>query len=505
MTYDLIDANDDGVVDADVDNQSVSTESAVIGSAYRNPKPEDGTAGIQAAIDALPSSGGVVHLQNGRYEVNNTDGDPYNNPPIVINKPNLTIVGEGWESEIFLPENSTDAASGGGEGSQIIHTYDDYDGTVLKHFAVNGNQQNNGGTGDGDNITDATDGHNIRLKGSGNRVFGIKSVNSTGDGIEMRQVEDRADQTPKRSFRNVVVGNYFENNYEQDLHNWASETLYLGNTCYNEKTNSAIWNFNDSSLVQNTAFVGNVLVGSGSYGVGLHSTDGPGTRNLLFANNIVANHALSGVYFEGDAEGVTIRDNVCVGNGQQGIRGRGATNATIQGNTIRQNDLQGIYVEQRSSGEDIDGLFIENNFVNNNNQADNNKAGIHLKIATDNLDFKNIRITDNTVLSQTPPTHRQGILIVQSGTPATIEDLYAERNWIKGLSTTNYINDQTGEVYLHENEPWSANAVDSLPSHEVGKPVLASATADPDGDGNGEWVMSDGVNWQEIVDLPNLT
>jgi len=50
-----------------------------------------------------------------------------------------------------------------------------------------------------------------------------------------------------------------------------------------------------------------------------------------------------------------------------------------------------------------------------------------------------------------------------------------------------------------------ALALDSAPAHEVGKMVLASPTWDPDGDGNGELVMSDGSAWQEVVDLPNYT
>ena len=48
---------------------------------------------------------------------------------------------------------------------------------------------------------------------------------------------------------------------------------------------------------------------------------------------------------------------------------------------------------------------------------------------------------------------------------------------------------------------WSA--YDSAPDHEVGRLVLASPAWDPDGDGNGELVMSDGTAWNEVVDLPN--
>jgi hypothetical protein len=46
---------------------------------------------------------------------------------------------------------------------------------------------------------------------------------------------------------------------------------------------------------------------------------------------------------------------------------------------------------------------------------------------------------------------------------------------------------------------------DAPPTHQVGSVVLASPSWDPDGDNNGEWVMSDGTVWQKVVDLPNYT
>jgi len=46
---------------------------------------------------------------------------------------------------------------------------------------------------------------------------------------------------------------------------------------------------------------------------------------------------------------------------------------------------------------------------------------------------------------------------------------------------------------------------DAAPSSPViGQPYLASTSWDPDGDGNGEMVMYDGTNWNEIADMPAL-
>jgi hypothetical protein len=55
----------------------------------------------------------------------------------------------------------------------------------------------------------------------------------------------------------------------------------------------------------------------------------------------------------------------------------------------------------------------------------------------------------------------------------------------------------------------SIKFVGDAPAHDTAAPavkgseVIASATWDPDGDGNGERVIYDGTAWQEVVDLPN--
>jgi len=52
---------------------------------------------------------------------------------------------------------------------------------------------------------------------------------------------------------------------------------------------------------------------------------------------------------------------------------------------------------------------------------------------------------------------------------------------------------------------YTLTAQDSAPNHREGRVVLASPSWDPDGDGNGEIVCSDGSAWNEVVDLPNYT
>jgi len=47
-------------------------------------------------------------------------------------------------------------------------------------------------------------------------------------------------------------------------------------------------------------------------------------------------------------------------------------------------------------------------------------------------------------------------------------------------------------------------AFDAMPPHAPWSIVNATSSADPDGDGNGEIVVSDGTQWNEMVDMPNL-
>jgi len=72
-----------------------------------------------------------------------------------------------------------------------------------------------------------------------------------------------------------------------------------------------------------------------------------------------------------------------------------------------------------------------------------------------------------------------------------------EFHFFTGVDLHGYEFDHPGSVRFE--------AQDSAPAHSVGRTVLASPTWDPDGDGNGEIVCSDGTAWNEVVDLPNYT
>jgi len=81
MTYDPIDTNDDGVVDADVENQSVSTEEATINSYEAAPQYVSGEGNVTAPSVAVGNQLGVG-LQSGARYIARTLLDPGSLGPV---------------------------------------------------------------------------------------------------------------------------------------------------------------------------------------------------------------------------------------------------------------------------------------------------------------------------------------------------------------------------------------------------------------------------------------
>jgi len=74
-------------------------------------------------------------------------------------------------------------------------------------------------------------------------------------------------------------------------------------------------------------------------------------------------------------------------------------------------------------------------------------------------------------------------------------------NNVQGTFLNGPYSGSLGDITLGPQMP----AHDSAPPQTLNSFARASPVWDPDGDGNGEWVVSDGTAWQEVVDLPNWT
>jgi len=431
--------------------ESLRTGRADIGTAYQNPEPSDGTVGIQSAHDALPSTGGVIHLQAGRYEVNHGE-DPYDVPPVKITKPNVTIIGEGWESEIFLPDGEAEASSTtDGKGSRLIHDEGDstninpHDGTRLFHFVVNGNQQNNGGVGDGSQIGDLNDGHNIELTGKYNVVHNVKSINSTGDGVELISRQD-----PSACRYNIVSNCLFEANYEQDMHNHGAwDTVWVNNIAINEVQNSSIMCQSHKTDNKRVMFANNRILGSGTYGARLfNNNDTYNAEDIFFVNNLVSGNDLSGIWLGDSATGVYVLGNVIKNNGLNGIRVNTADNVHISGrNIITGNGRAGI--KKIAGSGPLSRFYVINNQIGDNNQNGDGYDGIDIGVDGDTLE--NVRIADNDVNSTGTPKHNFGISFKVSGAEGTYNQVICERNHVSNVQAGNKIVDTTNSILKRDN------------------------------------------------------
>ncbi len=70
----------------------------------------------------------------------------------------------------------------------------------------------------------------------------------------------------------------------------------------------------------------------------------------------------------------------------------------------------------------------------------------------------------------------------------------------RSVSNAVYRSGSTGEFKFGPNCPVASN----MPPHVVASIITADSAADPDGDGNGEIVISDGTEWNEMADMPAI-
>jgi len=294
MTYDPIDTNDDGVVDADVDNQSVSTEDiGIIGESGEatTVEPQDtASGGIQEAHDAAAAGDTLILKPNTTYT---TEGTYSDGAIIDITKDDITLIGFGSGS--LIQHDSSTTASG--EGVRLIEVRGD--DVTFKNFRTDGDYQNAGA------ISDADDGHNIAVYGNDFHMEGVRSYYSTGDGIEPF-IDSKG---------GTVVGCHFKENYEQNVH---------FNSC------------------ENWAVTGCVMEGEINNGmVSTYAGDGYVTKDCVLSNNIIKNGSVTGVQIEsgdGEVTGFVSEGNIIRGMTNAAVRIKESKNYDARPSDITVND-----------------------------------------------------------------------------------------------------------------------------------------------------------------------
>ncbi|WP_337653289.1 right-handed parallel beta-helix repeat-containing protein [Halomontanus rarus] len=291
------------------------------------------------AIDNNLTTAAVLHVHGGSYECDNTFSD---GGELEITTPGTTLMGDGAATEIFL----RDQATATGEGSKLIEVR--ADDVTLADFKIDGNWQNQSM----DEVFGSEpepDGHNIAIFAKNVDMSGVRSVNSTGDGVE-----------PFSNTENVTITNcIFRNNWEQCIHFNSCKAVTVTNCILDgEETNGLVDTYAGVDAVTEDVTMSNCILRNGNdHGIIVESGEGS-VRDVTFENIVVADTAGRGVYVRYNAnavnqpEDITFKNVTCK-NCLKGVQVGAGSNIKVEGGNIHDVDEEGVLVYLPSVDADV--------------------------------------------------------------------------------------------------------------------------------------------------------
>ncbi|MCD6166178.1 right-handed parallel beta-helix repeat-containing protein, partial [bacterium] len=298
----------------------------------------DGTSDeqeIEQAINDLPSTGGIVYLLEGTYYISSS---------IDITKSNVSLIGSGWSTKLYLIDGANTDVIVLGDGSNS------YEGITIANLQIDGNDANQ------------TEGGLQCIEFKNNvtqsKVEGCYIHNGDLAGIKIGDI----------AFYNKILNNYIYDNGSGgsgaggiDLN--GSYNIIQGNK-FSSNLMSSIVPDGDYNIISNNEFKSakKVLWPDGS----------PGT-NYVFSNNVIDSPSSDGLELN-------------------------ASKSIIIGNTFRSTGGHGIYFLGSDSvisdnviyevGTGDDGIYLagDNNIVSSNRIYDSSgsRYGINLASGADN-------------------------------------------------------------------------------------------------------------------------
>jgi len=248
----------------------------------------DDTAAIQAAINALPSTGGTVYIPAGTYLIDTTKYIRLRSlmllkmDPGTILKAKTSSVAHAYV--LYLSKvNDVEIAGGQIMGERDTHKY----------------------------LTTSTDewNHGIYLRGSRVTVRDLRVANCTGDGISIGG-----------SASDVVIQNVVSTNNRR-------QGLSITN-CSNIKVYDSEFSYTNGT--------------SPECGIDIEPDAGYTCSNVWIENCRLNNNKKYGINIWKNASGVTLNKNTIEYNKSLGASTCGCSNITVTGNTIRWNGATGI-------------------------------------------------------------------------------------------------------------------------------------------------------------------
>ncbi|UBF23376.1 tailspike protein [Haloarcula tailed virus 3] len=469
--------------DGQIDAPAVSTDQLSHDHVY-NFRGDFGAVGdgttddTQAFLDAtqqIIDDGGdvVLYLPSGTYL--HTQSEEEGGALAFPDTANVTLMGDGAASVIKQgAESTTDD-----HGCKLIQPGPD---CTIKDLKLDGGQQNNRP------ITDDFDGANILQAARGLTLQNVRSINSTGDGVEIFGKDAR------------VLGCYFEDNYEQDVHCWRGETVIADNVMRGCLNDGAIRVFRSSDKPENTdptnenlVIRDNLIVNPDTNGVELAvgadvTIENPTIKdntiinpseNGIFASEITNNPEIvdntvvgatqDGIKVDYFCDGAEIRDNVIRDCGRDGVR-LSASNSRVVDNRIELSGRHGLAISEGGS-DTLAEIDVVDNLVKNSSQNGNSKYGIFIDSNDNGIDA--LYIEDNRVISTTTPKQRNGIFI-QSNTGA-YSNVYIRDNDVSGSEFAEILLQETVTV-VSGNEPVYQTDLSTYGSAPAGAEMWSDGT-----------------------------
>lgn len=336
----------------------------------------DDTAAIQSAIDSLPSTGGIVVLDDGVFMVKATSPTWGQSGGIAL-KDNVTL---------FISPSATLKALPNATGNYMIIRVREVSNIIITGGGkIIGDRDEHTGPTD---ISGGASGHGIDLRGAKNVLISNLYISKCwGDGVHIGYGSTDNSE-------NVIVDNVQSvGNYRQGLSIIGGKKITIRDSQFLNTVGApdgpcaGIDLEPDNGFVCEDIFIYGCQCNDNAYGIQIINSKRITLRDNTCMNNKKDSHVSpqnDGIVVIGsNAEGILITGNKCISNGNHGIRIDGGTNIMLDGNTCRDNVGHGIF------------STVPDTVINNNRTFNNQSSGIALTganqaVVRGNVSYQNI-------------------------------------------------------------------------------------------------------------------
>lgn len=444
----------------------------------------DGTADdveIQAALDALPATGGRVILLDGTYNTianitvpatSALEGQSFNTiiiPAGAAITNGIVLNGNNIKLANFKITLAAGCGTGGARPNVVYAIGMNH--LLIENMYLVGDKSV---ADDGSNLRqcgilfDNVDDSEINTVWSeDNMKYGIHLYNGSDynvvNGCRSQGNAQSGIYIYTSSNNNTITGNICQSNGNGIIVEASSSyNTITGNTCLTGGNGIFLFTSADNNTI-----TGNTLQNCGGTALYMYNSG----YNTITGNTIQGN-TTNGVYFRNTYHN-TIAGNSVQGNGNSGIYLRQTTYSTIIGNTCRGNTHYGLYIYSSTDNNTI----IGNICVDNDSGDTNTYDGIN--VTTSNY---NIIEGNKCYITVAGAKQRYGINIA-SGTGNIVRD----NDLLQGGRTSNFNDAGTGTLYYDSKENTfmdllavSTNHVVAAQDLTAAKPITCTIAAQPD-------------------------